>query len=598
MTNENDITVAQLALRMDAMWKEMQRKMELRFWPMEEQIEQMDPSRNSFKKIRGKLIVNELSDSNLKRHFKNDEQRLRRTMQRTNHAEDQLKGIKLKIPSFQGKSDPEAYLEWERKIELIFDCNHYTESQKVKLGAIEFTDYAAIRWDELRIKQRRNEEPAIQTWDNLNQIMRKRFIPGYYHRDLHHKLQTLTQGSMTVEDYFKEMEMSMMQSDVLEDEEAIMARFLGGLLPEIADIVELQHYLDMGELLDKAIKLLTDDEDREHEGMPSLEGEEDELEEIPVNDTVGCLVERQALATQASRDNLQQENIFYSRCHINNKEYHDVFPEDIPNGLPSLRGIEHQIDFISGASLLNKAPYRTNPEETKEQQRQVEEYLAKAGFVKDGGRRMYTDCRAINAITWVPSNSYEKMGMNGKLLLRLNMAYMSGYVISVQGVQVDQAKVKAINEWPTPTNVSEVRSFHGLASFYRRFVKDFSTIAAPLTSIIKKNAPFQWGEEQAKSFQVLKHKLTHALVLNLPNFNKAFEIECDISGIGIGAVLLQESRPIAYFSEKLNGVSLNYSTYDKELMALVQALQTRQHYLRPREFVLHTDHESLKHKPS
>ena len=81
--------------------------------------------------------------------------------QRANHMEDQLKGIKLKIPTFQGKSDPEAYLEWERKIELIFDCNHYTESQKVKLAAIEFTDYAAVWWDQLRIKQRKQEDSAI-----------------------------------------------------------------------------------------------------------------------------------------------------------------------------------------------------------------------------------------------------------------------------------------------------------------------------------------------------------------------------------------------------------------------------------------------------
>ena len=92
-------------------------------------------------------------------------------------------------------------------------------------------------------------------WEDLKQIMRKRFIPGYYHRNLHHKLQTLTQGSMTVEDYFKEIEMVMMRADIREDEEATMARFLGGLRPEIADIVEVQHYLDMGELLDKAIKV-------------------------------------------------------------------------------------------------------------------------------------------------------------------------------------------------------------------------------------------------------------------------------------------------------------------------------------------------------
>ena len=94
---------------------------------------------------------------------------------------------------------------------------------------------------------------------------------------------------------------------------------------------------------------------------------------------------------------------------------------------------------------------------------------------------------------------------------------------------------------------------------------------------------------------VLKDKLTHAPLLQLPDFTKMFELECDASGIGLGGVLLQEGKPVAYFSEKLSGASLNYSTYDKELFALVRTLQTWQHYLWPREFVIHSDHESLKH---
>jgi hypothetical protein len=84
-------------------------------------------------------------------------------------------------------------------------------------------------------------------------------------------------------------------------------------------------------------------------------------------------------------------------------------------------------------------------------------------------------------------------------------------------------------------------------------------------------------------------------LLSLPNFSKTFEIECDASGIGIGPVLMQEGRPIAYFNEKLSGAALNYPTYDNELYALVRALETWQHYLWPKEFVIHTDHESLKH---
>ncbi|XP_071902701.1 uncharacterized protein [Coffea arabica] len=970
MSQEHEITIAQLSLKMDNMWKEMQRRFDQRLETIHEQIDQLSSSRASSRKSRGKSTLGESSDSNADSEHEAYEQRRPKRNPRANG--DAIKGIKMQIPPFQGKSDPDTYLEWESRVELVFGCNDYTDAQKLRLAVVEFTDYAIVWWEQVVTSRRRCGDPPITTWTELKRLMKKRFVPSHYHRDLYQKLQTLTQGQRSVEDYYKDMEISMLRADIQEDREATMARFLNGLRVEIADQLELQYYVEIEDMVEKAIKIeqrlkrrgttrnynshpqpftrpfqprreergsntwttpkpkqdqgsssrppftktdskvvskptietskprnrdtkcwrcqgvghiasqcpnprtmlvlpngdiVTDDEEEDYKDMPPLVEEEDEIEEVPTQDKVG-LVARRALATQASKDELQRDNIFYTRCHVTNKvcslvidpgsctnvasalmveklslptsehprpyklqwlnnsgevrvlkqvlvtfrigryaddvmcdvvpmqaahillgrpwqfdkrvtfdgflnkysfmhnckkitlapltpqqvhedqvslqkekssmlakvkdvrkalhsnqvlfilfckgslftnapdaslpssitnllqEYQDVFPEDIPTGLPPLRGIEHQIDFIPGSSLPNKAPYRTNPEETKEQQRQ-----------KDGGWRMCTDCRAINAITVkyrhpIPrlddmldelhgaiiftkidlKSGYHQIRMKegdewktafktkhglfewlvmpfgltnapstfmrlmnhvlrsfiGKFVvvyfddiliysktldehvvhlqmvldaLRKASLYANlkkctfctnqlvflGYVVSEQGIHVDQEKVKAINEWPTPTNVSEVRSFHGLASFYRRFVKDFSTIAAPLTSIIKKDVQFHWGEEQAKSFQLLKHKLTHAPVLSLPNFDKAFEVECDASGIGIGAVLLQEGRPVAYFSEKLNGAALNYSTYDKELMALVRALQTWQHYLRPREFVLHTDHESLKH---
>src|SRR6266540_4274412 len=145
-----------------------------------------------------------------------------------------------------------------------------------------------------------------------------------------------------------------------------------------------------------------------------------------------------------------------------------------------------------------------------------------------------------------------------------------GYVVTLQGIEVDQAKVEAIHSWPVPTTVTQVRSFLGLAGSYRRFVKAFSTVAAPLHELTKKGVPFVWGKAQENAFNILKDKLTHAPLLQLPDFNKTFEREYDASGIGLGGVLLQDGKPVAYFSEKLSGSSMNYSTYDKELYALVQ----------------------------
>jgi hypothetical protein len=126
-------------------------------------------------------------------------------------------------------------------------------------------------------------------------------------------------------------------------------------------------------------------------------------------------------------------------------------------------------------------------------------------------------------------------------------------------------------------------------------VRDFSTIAAPLNDLTKKGVLLGWGAAQYQAFHTLIDKLTHAPLLQLLDFGKTFELECDESGIGIGGILLQEGKPVAYFSEKLGGPSLNYLTYDKELYALVCVLETWQHYLWPKEFVLHSNHESLKH---
>jgi hypothetical protein len=162
-------------------------------------------------------------------------------------------------------------------------------------------------------------------------------------------------------------------------------------------------------------------------------------------------------------------------------------------------------------------------------------------------------------------------------------------------MEVDDEKVKVVHEWTPPQNVGQVRSFLGLAGFSRRFVKGFSTIAAPINELTKKEVPIKWEEAQQKAIQELKMKLTTAPVLALPDCSKAFEIECEASGVGIGGVLMQEKRPIAFFSEKLSGTTLNYSVYDKELYALVRSLENWQHYLYPKEYVIHPDHESLKH---
>ncbi|XP_033139353.1 uncharacterized protein LOC117130859 [Brassica rapa] len=860
--------------------------------------------------------------------------RSRRDHEGRRYQRDELAGVKIKIPPFHGKADPDAYLEWEKKIDLVFNCRRYSEAKKIQIAVTEFYDYALSWWDQLVTNRRRNGEFPVETWAEMKALMRKRFVPSHYHRDLHQKLRKLTQGSRTVEEYYQEMELLMLRACISEDREATMARFLGGLNREIQDNVEMQHYLEMEEMLHKAIlveqqvkrkghsrgnygtkyqgakedkpshqkesKSYQKDEDKptssfskdkgkaeasttrsrdvkcfkcqgrghyasectnkrvmilhdngEYESTDEeTEAEEDHSseEEYVANPVAGrLLVARRTLSLQSKSEEMEQrENLFYTRCLVQGKvcslivdggscvnvasetmvkklglkvqkhpkpyrlqwlneegemrvstqvivplaigkyedeilcdvlpmeaghillgrpwqsdrrvihdgyankhtfefkgrktvlvpmtpkevqvdqlqlqkkkeidlpaestkqlnfyaksgdvkrslcsnlpillfiykeslltttdiapeypselvsllqEYQDVFPEDSPKGLPPVRGIEHQIDFVPGSTLPNRPAYRTNPVETKELQRQVEELMEKGHIresmspcavpvllvpKKDGSWRMCVDCRAINNITvkyrhpiprlddmldelhgscifskidlksgyhqirmkegdewktafktkhglyeWLvmpfgltnaPSTFMRLMNhvlrsfiglfvvvyfddiliysqsleehidhlktvldvlRKEKLYANLkkctfctdNLVFL-GFIVGADGVKVDPEKVRAIQEWPIPKTVSEVRSFHGLAGFYRRFVKDFSTIASPLTEVIKKEVGFKWGEAQELAFQCLKEKLTHAPLLILPDFHKTFEIECDASSANLRA---------------------------------------------------------------
>ena len=170
-----------------------------------------------------------------------------------------------------------------------------------------------------------------------------------------------------------------------------------------------------------------------------------------------------------------------------------------------------------------------------------------------------------------------------------------GHVISNGGVAMDPKKVSDVLSWNPPQDVSEVQSFLGMAGYYRRFIEGFSKIAKPMTSLLEKNAKFVWTEQCQASFKELKKRLTTAPVLVLPDLNKSFSIYCDASRLGLGCVLMQEGRVVAYASRQLKKHELNYPTHDLELAAVVHALKIWRYYLVGHKCDIYTDHKSLKY---
>jgi hypothetical protein len=160
---------------------------------------------------------------------------------------------------------------------------------------------------------------------------------------------------------------------------------------------------------------------------------------------------------------------------------------------------------------------------------------------------------------------------------------------------MDLEKVREIREWPSPISVFEVRIFHGLANFYRKFIRNFSSICAHIMDTVNiKHRYFSWTLEAEKGFRVLKDKITEQPILVLPYFKKTFQVRFDASGVAIGAVLSQDNKPISYFSEKLNDTERKYSTYDKEFYVVIQDLKKWRHYLILKEFVLYSDNQDLQ----
>ncbi|GJR08016.1 reverse transcriptase domain-containing protein [Tanacetum coccineum] len=202
--------------------------------------------------------------------------------------------------------------------------------------------------------------------------------------------------------------------------------------------------------------------------------------------------------------------------------------------------------------------------------------------------KMLKRCEDTNlALNWEKSHFMVKEGI------------VLGHKISKKGIEVDKAKIDVIAKLPHPTTVKGIRSFLGHAGFYRRFIKDFSKISRPMTHLLEKNTPFIFSEECIQAFQTLKKKLTEAPILIAPDWDQPFELMCDASDYAIGAVLGQRIekhfRPIHYASKTMTEAESNYTTTEKEMLAVVYAFEKFRSYLIMNKSIVYTDHSALKY---
>lgn len=169
-----------------------------------------------------------------------------------------------------------------------------------------------------------------------------------------------------------------------------------------------------------------------------------------------------------------------------------------------------------------------------------------------------------------------------------------GHLISFKGVGIDPTKIHAIQNWPVPSSAKGVHGFLGLAGYYRKFVRNFGVIAAPLIRLLTSEG-FKWTVEAHSTFDKLKAALISPPVLRLPYFTQPFVVECDACGEGLGAILSQQNRPIAYYSKALKGKAKLLSSYDKEMLTVVKSVRKWRPYIMGKPFVIKTNHRSLKY---
>nr|GEZ10697.1 retrovirus-related Pol polyprotein from transposon 17.6 [Tanacetum cinerariifolium] len=530
----------------------------------------------------------------------------RRQKLRGTNRDDPLRnfGMKIEIPEFVGKAHPDEFIDWLSTVEIIFDLRDVLEKLKVKLVAIKLCKSASLWWDHVKNQRVKDGKSKVETWAKMKKLLRAKFLLVKHRQEAFIEYQNFSQRApSSVEDFIAEFDRLRMRCDVDEEEEQIIAWFLGAFQPHIVDVVHLQQYLTYEDVCRLALKVEKQQKNWADVGIETGDdtswvrnnifrtkcttkgkfctviidgGSCDNMVAIRLTKLNPQLIMLALVITQANPvvpliPDLVQPLL---------SQFQDVFPDDIPTGLPLIRDIQHCIDFIPGSTIPNKPAYRMHPKEFEELHEQVTELLEK-GLIREsmspcaipallvpkhgGTFRMCIDNRAVNKITVkyrFPIPRFDD------LIDQLHRARIFSKIDLRSGYH--QIHMRLENEWKTAFKIRD-----GLYEWM--------------------GGQFTWTKEADKAFSELKQRITQAPVLALPNFEEVFHVECDASGLGIGGILSQNQRPIAFFSEKFNEARCKYSTYDKEFYAIVRSLDYWRHYLLSAVFVLFFDHEALKY---
>ncbi|GJV44738.1 putative reverse transcriptase domain-containing protein [Tanacetum coccineum] len=248
-------------------------------------------------------------------------------------------------------------------------------------------------------------------------------------------------------------------------------------------------------------------------------------------------------------------------------DYRELNKLIVKNRYPLPR-IDDLFDQLQGSSVYSKIDLRSG----YHQLRVRDEDIPKTAFKTRYGHYEFQHANHLRIILELLKKEklYAKFS---KCDFWIRIMQFLGHLIDNQGLHVDPAKIEAVKNWTSPTTPTEIRQFLGLAGYYRRFIKDFSKIAKSLTELTQKNKKYIWGKDQETAFQLLKQKLCEAPILALPKGNDDFVVYCDASHQGLGAVLMQREKVIAYASQQLKPNEENYTAHDFKIGAVVFALK-------------------------